>query len=401
MAYASHLGEARHLAQDYGWQDTLGAHDWPTLVDFRDRMVANLERAHEGHLERAGVTLIRGTGELIGPGQVRVGEQVLEAKHVVISTGARPKPLDIPGASHILDSDGFWKLSTRPERPIIIGGGYIAIELASVLAGLGSHPILLVRDQLLRGFDRAVADHLSDMLTLHGVDVRLGLSPTHVSESDAGFEVHTRNRAGESDEVFRADACVLAATGRLPNTEGLGLHAVGIELAAAAEVPVNDFDETPSPGLFAIGDVTGRAMLTPVAIKAGRLLAERLFNGGRQTVSYDLIPTAVFSHPPVGTVGLTEESAREQHGEDIRVYQSNFGGLIYSPTPKERTLRTLMKLIVQKSSDLVLGCHIVGPDAPEIIQGFSVAMSAGATKAQFDATLAVHPSSAEELVLMR
>lgn len=399
MVYASQLGQSRELARDYGWKDELGPVDWAHLKTFRDNVVNNLEAMHLRNLEKAGVTFMAGRASIEGPGKVRLGDKVLIASKIVIASGATPTMAPIPGVEHCISSDGFWDLETQPKQAIVIGGGYIALELACALQGLGTQTHLLVRSKILSDFDQEISEHLEQTLVKTGLTIHRPVQVKKVTKTDSGTRVSFTDAAGKSHELD-ADVATLVATGRHPNIQHLNLESAGIETGPAGQIIVDSGDQTSCDGVFALGDVTLRSMLTPVAIKTGRLLAERLYNKSTALMDYGNIPTAIFSQPPVGAVGLTESEAREEFGEDIRVYRSEFGGLLFSPTPKERTMRCLMKLIVHAQSDKVLGCHMVGPDAAEIIQGFAVAMQAGATKADFDRTVAIHPSSAEEFVLM-
>ena len=399
MVYASQLGQAREVALDYGWQDTLGAMDWERLRTMRDNVVANLEAMHKRNLAKANVTLFEGHAQFISSSQIQVGDELLEASKIVIATGATPIMPPIPGIEHTINSDGFWEVKEQPKRAVVIGGGYIALELACALQGLGTQTTLLVRSQILRQFDQEIADHLEESLLKSGLTIHKGVDIQRIEPSENGNTVHFLSSDSKSLDV-ESDAVTLIATGRKPNTDGLGLDKVGIDQDSRGAVVVTNKDETNVAGVYALGDVTLRPMLTPVAIKAGRLLAERLFNNAHAVMDYADIPTAIFSQPPVGCVGLSESEAADQFGDDIKVYRSEFGGLLFSPTPKDRTIRTMMKMVVHKQTDKVLGCHMVGPDAPEIIQGFATALKCGATKADFDRTVAIHPSSAEEFVLM-
>ena len=402
MAYASHIGELRHLGQAYGWTDSLGPCNWETLISQRNQTVDRLERMHEKALEQAGVELLRGDGQIDGPNSVKVGDRQIETDHIVIATGGRPTlPTNIAGIEHAITSDAFWDLSTMPKSAVIVGGSYIAVEFATILQGLGCNTTLLVRSQLLRGFDRAIVSHFEDCLAQQGITVVKEHVPTAIKPQPTGGYAVSLQGADQQTTTLTTDACVLFAIGRVPNTDKIGLEGVGIETNSDGSIPVDENHATNVPTIYAVGDVTGRAMLTPVAIKAGRTLADKLFASSTRVMSYDNIPTAVFSHPPIATVGQTEETARAAFGDDIEVFESRFAPLIYAPCPPKDKVRTLMRLVVRRSTQRVLGCHMVGVDAPEIIQGYAAAIHAGATKETFDNTVAVHPSSAEEFVLMR
>ena len=399
MMYASQLGYARQQAREYGWQDDLGDIDWTRLKTLRDNVVSNLESMHQRNLAKAGVTLFEGHAQFVSKREVKVGEDILEADKIVIATGARPIMPPVSGIEHCISSDGFWELEEQPKRATVVGGGYIGLELACAMQGLGTQTTLIVRSQLLRTFDQEIAEHLEGSLKKTGMQVIRGAALEEIQRENGEILVSYKTTDGDVHTVS-SDAVALIATGRVPNPGGLDLEHAGISPGPSGEIVVNEHDETSTEGIFAVGDVTLRAMLTPVAIQAGRYLAERFYNQGKQVMRYDNIATAIFSQPPVGTIGLSEAAARELYADAIKIYRSEFGGLIYSPTPKEKTIRCLMKMVVHAETDKVLGCHMVGPDAPEIIQGFAAAIQAGATKADFDDTVAIHPSSAEEFVLM-
>ncbi|RMD83424.1 MAG: glutathione-disulfide reductase [Candidatus Dadabacteria bacterium] len=398
MVYAAELGAAIDDARGHGWRVSGESLDWCDLVRRRDEAVRRLERAHEEHLERAGVALVRGSARLVGPHAVEVGGQVYTARYVLIATGSAPVLPPIEGIELAITSDGFFELAEPPSRVAIVGGGYIAVEFASILRGLGTDVTLLIRrDMPLRGFDRDLRSELLAALEISGVDVRTRVEVTRIEKRPTGTALLLRGPDGE--DVFQADAVLVYAVGRAPHTEGLGLEQLGVALGSEGEVVVDDDQRTSVPWVFAVGDVTNRYSLTPVAIQAGRLLADRLFGGRDVRMSWEGIPTAVFSHPPIATVGLTEEEAVERFGRDgIRVYRSRFVPLAY--TLAGRKVPTLIKMIVERASDRVIGCHMIGRDAPEIIQGMAVAMKAGARKADFDATVGIHPSSAEEFVTL-
>lgn len=396
MVYAAQLGASRRLAQAYGWRDTLGELSWPDLVAFRNAAVGRLEEMHERNLAKAGVTLFKGHARLLDAHRVAVGDEPLQADKILIATGSSPILPPIPGADAAISSDGFWDLPERPRSATIIGGGYIAVEFASILQGLGCSTTLLVRSRILREFDASIGEHLGAALRRHGVTVHEGAAIAHIEGDTVAFH----DAEGQPREVT-SHACVLFAAGRAPNTEGLGLKEAGVALDPGGAIEVDAEHRTSTPHIFAVGDVIGRAQLTPVAIRAGRSVADREFGPSPTPMSYDDIPTAIFSCPPVGTVGLSEAQARERHGEDLNVYQATFNPMLYSPCAPEDKVPTFMKLLVQRSTDRVLGFHMVGDDAPEIIQGFAAALKAGVTKAQLDSTTAMHPTAAEEFVLMR
>lgn len=402
MVYAANLGAGRELAEAYGWNAPQSPIDFGRLKTFRDATVTRLEALHERALETAGVTLLRGAARILSPTEVEVDGQTHRANKLLIATGATPQIPTFPGAAGALSSDDFWDLAHCPKKAVLVGGGYIAVEFASILAGLGCHTTLVVRSTVLREFDSSLGAHLTEALVAQGVTVHSGASVTALSEGgpDQPRVLSFRDAEGE-ERRCATDACVLFATGRSPNTAHLNLETAGVHTTESGAIEVNHEHRTSCPTVFAVGDVTGQAQLTPVAIKAGREVADREFGNLPGSMSYENIPTAIFSRPPVGTVGLSEEQARERYGDDVKVYQARFNPLLYSPLPPEKKVPTLMKLVVRPSNDRVLGFHMVGDDAPEIIQGFAAALKAGVTKTQLDSTVAIHPSAAEEFVLMR
>ena len=398
MVYAGELGHALGDAAGYGWRTSKAELDWRTLVERRNAAVERLERRHEELLEKAGVTLMRGHGTVSGANEVAVGDQRLSTRYILVATGAAPVLPAVPGVEHAITSDGFFELGKQPAKVVIIGGGYIAVELASILRALGTQVSLVMRGDLpLRGFDGDLRRELRDALAGAGVEVLPQTKVLSIERDGDGVRATTDGIDGK--RTLAAEHVLLYATGRNPRSSGLGLEALGVRLGSRGEVLTDDDGMTDVPSVLAVGDVTGRVALTPVAIQAGRLLADRIFGGKDLRMSYDQIPTAVFSEPPIGTVGLSEEQAIERLGaEHVRVYKSAFTPLLHNLT--DRKTRTFLKLVVDRKTDRVLGCHIIGRDAAEIIQGFAVALKAGATKAQFDETVGIHPSSAEEFVTL-
>ena len=398
MYYAAALGKQSQLAAGYGWAEVNRSHDWEHLVSMRDQEVARLEVLHQKWLKDAGVDLITGRGQFVGPHEVEVSGTTYSADHILIATGGHPMTPPIVGAQHCITSDGIWELTKLPKHLVIVGGGYIAVEFASIFAGLGSRVSMLVRSRLLRTFDDDLSDELAAAFSKQGVELHLGAVVERITGTGEDLTIEFADEHGEHKESGPMTVCY--AIGRRPNTQNLGLEALGIEIGSRSEILVDGDHVTSVPHIYAVGDVINRANLTPVAIKMGRNVADRVFAGKRAAASYDNIPTAVFSSPPIGTVGLTELQARQQFGERVEVHRSRFRPMLYTPLESDKKPTTLMKLLVDKQSDRVLGCHMIGDDAPEIIQGFGVALKMGATKADFDATVAVHPSSAEEFVLM-
>jgi len=398
MVYAAELGAAAGDACGYGWRTGALRLDWECLTRRRNEAVQRLERLHEEHLEKAGVELVRGDARLAGPQLIEIDGRRIRARYVLIATGSSPVLPRIEGIEYAMTSDGFFELGQAPPCVAIVGGGYIAVEFASILNGLGIAVTLLIRRELpLRGFDEDLRGELLAALEVAGVDVRTRTRVERIERRDGGVLLHTVGPDGES--AHHADRALVYAVGRAPRSAWLGLGEAGDQCGLQGEILVDDNLATSCPTVFAVGDVTGRSPLTPVAIQAGRIWADRMFGGKDVTMDWEGIPTAVFSEPPIGTVGLTEEEAVAQYGRDrIEVFRSRFTPLAYTLT--ERSVPTLIKMVVDREDDRVLGCHMIGRDAPEIIQGMAVAIKAGARKTDFDATVGIHPSSAEEFVTL-
>ena len=397
MWYAAHHAHQLHHAPDYGFDVRVGDHDWAGLKSRRDAYIKRLNGIYAGNLDKRGVTHIQGYASLVDAGTVEVDGKRYQAGRIVVATGGRPMVPAIPGAEHGITSDGFFELEQRPVRVLIAGSGYIAVELAGVFNALGSETRIVVRkDRVLRGFDRMLSDELMKAMDKSGIAVDTGVVPAAVEKTASGLVL-----VASDGRRFGPVDCVVWAIGREPNTAGLGLERAGVLTDAQGFVPTDKFQATNVPNVFAIGDVTGRDALTPVAIAAGRRLADRLYGGmeGRH-LDYELIPTVIFSHPTIGTVGLTEDAARERFGDDaIKVYDTAFTGMYYAlGTDKQRSS---MKLVTQGPEEKIVGCHVIGEGADEMLQGFAVAIRMGATKRDFDDTVAIHPTSAEELVTMR
>jgi glutathione reductase (NADPH) len=396
LVYAAHFREDLEDAAAYGW-DAQATFSWPTLIANKDREIARLEGIYRALLEAAGVTLIAGRATLVDRNTVQVGEHRCTAAHILIATGGRPVRPGIPGCELAITSDEAFQLQEMPARVLIVGGGFVAVEFAGIFHGLGAEVTLAYRgEQLLRGFDDDVRRHLHDELVRKGIDVRLHCQLAGIERRAGGALRAALMTAGQAGHL-EADA-VMFATGRVPATSSLGLEAVGVALDAQGAVPVDEYSATNVPNIHAVGDVTNRLALTPVAIREGAALATTLFGGRRVAVDHRDVPHAVFSQPPVGTVGLSEAAALSSFGK-VEVYATTFRPLKH--TLSGRSERTLMKLVVDAASQRVVGAHMVGPDAPEIIQGIAIAVKAGLTKEQFDATVAIHPTAAEEFVTLR
>jgi len=400
MYNAAQLGHALYDARDYGFDVTVPRpdawHDWPTLKARRDAYVARLNGIYERNLEKSKVEVRRGTARLLGAGRVALDGAVLTAGHVLLATGGEPHRPRIPGCELGIDSDGFFALEQRPRRVAIAGGGYIGVEIAGIFAALGSEVTLLLRsDGVLRGFDAMLREGALASLKEHGVDVRVNaVAHSLMRHPDGGIvaDLPEGHQAGPFD-------CYVWATGRRPRTDAFGPES-GLELDEKGFVATDVLQQTNLPRVYAVGDVTGRRPLTPVAIAAARRLSDRVFGGMKdRALDYDDVPTVVFSHPPIGTVGLTEEEARVRWGEEVEVFTTSFVPMYFAMM--EAKPKTLMKLVTHGKQRKLAGVHILGPGADEMLQGFAVALRLGATKADLDDTVAIHPTSAEELVTMR
>jgi len=396
MWYASHLAHDLHHASDYGYDLKVNGHDWSGLKARRDAYIKRLNGIYENNLDKRGVTYIEGVARFVNATTIDVDGREYSAERIVIATGGQPMVPEIPGADLGITSDGFFELEERPQRVLIAGSGYVAVELAGVFNGLGSETRIVVRkDSVLRDFDKMLSTELMATMQKDGIVLETGVVPAAVRQTADGL-VLTAEDGREFDPV---DA-VLWAVGRSPNTEPLDVDKAGVELDERGFVPTNKMQETNVENIFALGDVTGRAALTPVAIAAGRRLADRLYGGmdGRH-LDYRLIPTVIFSHPTIGTVGMTEDEARQQYGDDVHVYNSGFTPMFYALGDDKG--RSVMKLITVGSDERIVGCHVFGAGADEMMQGFAVAIRMGATKKDFDDTVAIHPTNAEEVVTMR
>ncbi|WP_049722116.1 glutathione-disulfide reductase [Gilvimarinus polysaccharolyticus] len=394
FVYASHFSDLYSQARGFGWSVANPQLSWATLRESKDREIERLNGVYANLLDNAGVTLLEGHARLLGDKRVMVGAEEVSADRIIIAVGGWPFVPEFPGREHVIDSNDVFFLDELPDEIVIVGGGYIAAEFAGIFNGLGVKTHLVYRgDLFLRGFDDDIRLFMAEQMRAKGIHVHFNADVTSIDLDDAGIRNVTLNNA----EVLTAGQ-VMYATGRRPLLDNLGLEATKVSLTAKGTIEVDDDFATREPGVYAIGDVVGRAELTPVALAEGMALARNLFGEAGQSVNYDLIPTAVFTQPNIGTVGLGEAAARERFGE-IAVYQSSFKPMQLSLTDSNE--RCLIKVIVDVASDKVLGCHMVGPEAGEIIQGLAVAMTAGATKADFDRTIGVHPTLAEEFVTLR
>ena len=396
MVYASEFAHNAQVAEGYGWSPSQATFDWRRFLEAKDREIARLSGIYVTNLNNAGAEVIHGKARLTDAHTIVVeGKQTITADKVLVATGGRPwKPTEFPGAEHIITSEEAFQLPELPKSIMIAGGGYIAVEFAGLFAGLGVETTLVYRGaNILRGFDDDVRSHVTEEMKKRGVKVVLGCQHDSIEKTESGsFISHmTSGHAIETD-------LVMFATGRRPYVEGLGLETAGVKLNDAGAVAVDKFSKTNVDNIWAVGDVTDRINLTPVAIREGAAFAQTEFYGNPTTFDHDMVASAVFSQPPVGSVGLSEADARHQHGK-VDIYLSRF-------RPMKTTFyggdeRCLIKLVVEAGSERILGCHVVGPDSPEIIQMAAVALKMGVTKPQWDSTCAVHPTLAEELVTMR
>ncbi len=387
-AAAAQLADARAM----GWDVTVGAHDWAALVAAKDREIARLSEAYLGNLRRAGVVIHDGRARLVDATTVEVGGQRVTADHVLVATGGTPRRLAIPGGELAITSDEAFHLPALPPRICVVGGGYIGVEFAHIFAGLGARVTLVHRgERVLPGFDPDLRAAVEDGLGRAGVAVRAGDEPRAIERAGGACRVHLRDVTVDAE-------LVLAAIGRTPNTAGLGLAELGVALDPRGAVLVDEWSRSSVPNVHAVGDVTGRVALTPIAIREGHAFADTVFGRRPVAVAHDLIPTAVFSQPPAAAVGLAEDAARAR-GLDVTVFATRFRPMRHALTGRDD--RTLIKLVIETGSRRVLGLHMVGDDAPEIVQAAAIAITMGATKDDLDRTLAIHPTAAEELVLLR
>ncbi|MEM7488544.1 MAG: glutathione-disulfide reductase [Pseudomonadota bacterium] len=393
MVFASEYPEAIHYAQDYGWSADVGTFDWPKFSGRMHTELDRLEQIYQRNAEKAGVEVIKQRAVLADPHTVELADGTTKtAKHILIAVGGHPVVPEMKNADLGIVSDDVFNLSEIPEKMLIVGGGYIGCEFAGVFNGLGSQVSQMVRGaQILRGFDEEARGHVGDCMQRRGVDIHTGCAPLQVERR--GNRIWVKGSSGHEGEFD----CLLWATGRKPSTEGLGLEAAGVEISRQGAVVVDDYGQTAVPSIYALGDAIGKVELTPVAIREGVAFHKTVFQGEPTKMDYDLIPTAVFTQPEMGTVGLTEEEAEAQ--ESTLVYATAFRPMQQAFAGGEE--RVLFKLLVSKETDKILGAHIVGPHAGEMIQYVGIALKMGATKADFDRTCAVHPTMAEEIVTLK
>lgn len=401
MWFAGQIADACRYGPDYGFDisidDQLKMFSWKKLVENREAYISRIHASYDRVLGNNNVTVIKGYGRFVDSKTVEVDGNNYTADHITIATGGEPQIPEIPGADYGIDSDGFFELTDRPRRVAVLGAGYIAVELAGVLHALGSETHLLVRKHKpLRNFEEMLSDTLVEVMESEGPQLHTHSVPREVvKEDDGSLTVHL-----ESGNTLNVDT-VIWAVGRKPNTSGIHLEAAGVTINAKGYIPVDKFQNTNVDGIYAVGDNIGKIELTPVAVAAGRRLSERLFNNKPdEHLNYDNVATVVFSHPPIGTVGLAEQAAREQYGnENVKVYTSQFTAMFSALTSHRQPSR--MKLVTVGAEEKIVGIHAIGHGSDEMLQGFAVALKMGATKADFDNTIAIHPTSAEEFVTMR
>jgi glutathione reductase (NADPH) len=393
LVYGAHVAHDLEDAAGFGWTIGRSTHDWPKLIANKDKELDRLHAAYLKLLSNAGVELIQGQAKVVAPDAVEVNHRRITAKTILVATGGWPVIPDIPGRELAITSNEALDLKHRPERIVVVGGGYIAVEFAGIFAALGSKVTQLYRgEMILRGFDMDVRTFLADELKKKHIDLRLRTDVTRIDSTMRGLAVTLTTGA-----VIDADA-VMMATGRAPNTASLGLAEVGVALKSNGAVVVDEWSRSSVPSIYAVGDVTDRMNLTPVAIAEGHAFADTVFGGRSRKMDHANVPSAVFSQPSVSVVGLSEDAARAK-GIAVDIYRASFKPMKHTLSGRDE--RILMKLVVERATDRVIGAHMVGPDAAEIIQGLAVAMKAGATKADFDATIGIHPTAAEEFVTMR
>ncbi|MEQ5843895.1 glutathione-disulfide reductase [Paraburkholderia acidicola] len=394
LVYGSHIADEIDDAKGYGWTIPEAHFDWARLIEAKNKEVDRLNGIYIKMLDDAGVDIVHGRGKLIDAHTVQVGERIVTAERILIATGSRPHLPPTPGIEHAITSNEALDLPELPRRIAVVGSGYIAVEFAGIFNALGVEVTMIIRGDLpLKGFDEDVRTHVVEEMTRRGIRFVSQTRVERIEKTAHGLEAHLH----QSDAVIPCDQ-ILYAIGRIPNTGDLGLKALGIETGLLGAVIVDEWSRSNVANIYAVGDVTDRMNLTPVAIAEARALAETLFNNNPTTFDPEGVPTAVFGQPPIATVGLTEAAARAL-GRPVDIYRTRFRPMKHTLSGRQE--KVLMKLVVDRESDRVLGCHMVGADSAEIMQGIAIALKCGATKKQFDRTIGIHPSSAEEFVTMR
>ncbi|EKQ71196.1 NADPH-glutathione reductase [Leptolyngbyaceae cyanobacterium JSC-12] len=397
MVYASHFPAMFEEARGYGWSAVQSSLDWEAMIAAVNHEVDRLNGIYQKMLDGSKVEVFRSRAKFIDPHTIDLGDKKVTADKVLIAVGGRPFLPNILGIEHAITSDDIFHLKEQPKRMVILGGGYIGCEFACILNGLGTEVTQIIRgDRILRGFDEDIRSEIQQGMMNHGINIIKGVQLIAIEKSEHGVAVSVGT--GDTAETVIADAVSLAAVGRKPNTHNLGLENTGVKCRDGA-VLVDEYSQTAEENIYAVGDCTNKMNLTPVAINEGRAFADTVFGGIPRVMSYENVPTAVFTTPEAATVGLTETEAKEKYGDDLKVFYTRFRPMYYTLAGKDE--KTMMKLIVHASSDKVVGAHMVGTYAAEIIQGVAIALKTGATKANFDATVGIHPTAAEEFVTMR
>lgn len=394
MVYAAHYHEDFSDSHHYGWNTSVDSFDWSRLISNKDTEIDRLNGIYETLLANAGVEILHGTASLVDANTVQLGDRQLSADKILIATGGTPFMPNIAGVEHAISSNEVFHLEEQPKSAMVVGGGYIAVEFAGIFNGIGTQTSLVYRgEQILRGFDNDIRNHLSGEIIKKGIDLKLETNITSIE-----LDADGRKKVTLTDGSTTTVDCVMFATGRAPNVDALNLSNAGVELGRKGEIMVDKYARTNIESIFAVGDVTDRIALTPVATMEGHAFADTFFGDNERFADHENVPSAVFSQPPIGSVGLSEEQARMKFG-DVDTYTSEFRILKHTITDNDE--RTMMKLIVNAETDVVVGAHMVGPDAAEIMQGIAIAIKVGAKKSDFDATVGIHPSTAEEFCTLR
>ena len=398
MVYAAHFPSYFEESAGYGWKVGENSFNWETMITAVNNEVTRLNGIYQKMLDNSGVKLYTGHGKFVDSHTIAIADEKVTAEKILIAVGGKPtKPEEISGIEHAITSDDIFHLQEQPKKIVIIGGGYIGAEFACILNGLGTEVVQVIRaNKILRGFDEDLRSEIQAGMESHGIRIINHAKNAAIAKTDSGLEI--KITTDEAEETIVTDHISLAATGRIPNLENLGIENTQVEVVKGA-IAVNEYSQTAEEHIYAVGDCTDRLNLTPVAINEGRAFADTHWGGQSRQMSYENIPTAVFTNPEAATVGLTEAEARAKYGDAVKVYRSKFRPMYYTLAGKEE--KTMMKLIVDSNTDKVVGAHMVGDSAAEIIQGVAIAVKMGATKANFDATVGIHPSSAEEFVTMR
>jgi glutathione reductase (NADPH) len=396
LVYASRFPKEFQAAEGYGWSKVESTLDWGKTIEAVNNEVTRLNGIYQRMLDNSKVEILTGRASFIDPHTIEIGEKKVTAEKILIAVGGKPKKPDIPGIDYAITSNEMFHLKEQPKHIVIIGSGYIGVEFACILRGCGSEVTLITRsNKILRGFDEDIRDEIQAAMVKNGINIITGKHPTKIDKTEAGLALYLEE---DGEPAVITDAISLAATGRIPDLGGLGLENTKVEIIGGS-IAVNEYNQTAEEHIFAVGDCSNKFNLTPVAIKEGRIFSDVHFGGKSAEMSYQNIPTAVFTTPEAATVGLTEAEAREKYGDAVKIYRAKFRSMYYTLPNMED--KTLMKLVVDGNTDKVVGAHMVGDYAAEIIQGVAIAVKMGATKADFDATVAIHPSAAEEFVTMR